>query len=84
VTTMRKVALSVGGARGIGFAIAERLAKGGARVFVTGRNATDVESAASRSQEARVASSRMLRTWPTSRASWRQSSARKGASMRWC
>jgi NAD(P)-dependent dehydrogenase (short-subunit alcohol dehydrogenase family) len=45
---MPKVALIVGGAKGIGFAIAERLAKDGARVFFTGRNADDVETAASR------------------------------------
>lgn len=44
---MRKVALIVGGAKGIGFAIAERLAKDGARVFFTGRNAGDVEAAQS-------------------------------------
>lgn len=37
-----KVALVVGGAKGIGFAIAERLVAEGARVFFTGRNADEV------------------------------------------
>jgi len=41
-----KVALVVGGAKGIGFAIAERLAAEGARVFLTGRSADEVEQAA--------------------------------------
>ena len=41
-----KVALIVGGAKGIGFAIAERLAAEGARVFLTGRNTDEVEQAA--------------------------------------
>ncbi|CAN5724794.1 SDR family oxidoreductase [soil metagenome] len=41
-----KVALIVGGAKGIGFAIAERLAAEGARVFLTGRRADEVEKAA--------------------------------------
>jgi NAD(P)-dependent dehydrogenase (short-subunit alcohol dehydrogenase family) len=41
-----KVALIVGGAKGIGFAIAERLAAEGARVFLTGRRADEVEEAA--------------------------------------
>lgn len=40
-----KVALIVGGAKGIGFAIAERLALEGAQVFITGRNAYEVEQA---------------------------------------
>ena len=43
---MNKVALVVGGAKGIGFAIADRLAAEGAMVFVTGRSAEDVEAAA--------------------------------------
>ena len=41
-----KVALVVGGAKGIGFAIAERLAAEGAIVFLTGRRADEVEKAA--------------------------------------
>lgn len=41
-----KVALVVGGARGIGFAISERLAAEGALVFLTGRRADEVEAAA--------------------------------------
>ncbi len=41
-----KVALVVGGASGIGAAIADRLATEGALVFLTGRRQADVESAA--------------------------------------
>ncbi len=41
-----KVAIVIGGASGIGAAIAERLAKEGAVVFLTGRRAPDVEAAA--------------------------------------
>ncbi len=41
-----KVALVVGGASGIGFAVAERLAAEGAAVFLTGRRADAVEQAA--------------------------------------
>jgi NAD(P)-dependent dehydrogenase (short-subunit alcohol dehydrogenase family) len=41
-----KVALVVGGAKGIGLAIAERLAAEGAQVFLTGRNSDEVERAA--------------------------------------
>ena len=41
-----KVALVVGGAKGIGFAIAERLAAEGACVYLTGRSAGEVEQAA--------------------------------------
>lgn len=41
-----RVALVVGGARGIGFAIADRLAAEGARLFLTGRNEADVGTAA--------------------------------------
>jgi NAD(P)-dependent dehydrogenase (short-subunit alcohol dehydrogenase family) len=41
-----KVALVVGGAKGIGLAIAERLAAEGATVFLTGRRAEEVEAAA--------------------------------------
>jgi NAD(P)-dependent dehydrogenase (short-subunit alcohol dehydrogenase family) len=41
-----KVALVVGGAKGIGLAIADRLAAEGAAVFLTGRRAEEVESAA--------------------------------------
>ena len=41
-----KVALVVGGAKGIGFAIADRLATEGAIVFLTGRSADEVEQAA--------------------------------------
>lgn len=40
------IALVVGGAKGIGLAIAERLAAEGARVYLTGRNAVEVEMAA--------------------------------------
>lgn len=40
------IALVVGGAKGIGLAIAERLAADGARVYLTGRNAAEVETAA--------------------------------------
>ena len=43
---MNKVALVVGGAKGIGFAIAERLAAEGATVFLTGRHGTEVDAAA--------------------------------------
>lgn len=43
-----KVALVVGGAKGIGFAIAERLAAEGARVFLTGRRAEEAEAAAAK------------------------------------
>ncbi|PYE29852.1 NAD(P)-dependent dehydrogenase (short-subunit alcohol dehydrogenase family) [Rhizobium sp. PP-F2F-G20b] len=43
---MNKVALVVGGAKGIGLAIAERLSAEGAHVFVTSRRAKDAESAA--------------------------------------
>ena len=42
-----KVALVVGGASGIGLAIARRLAAEGAAVFLTGRRSADVEAAAS-------------------------------------
>lgn len=41
-----KVALVVGGAKGIGLAIAERLAQEGAAVFLTGRQLHEVEAAA--------------------------------------
>ncbi len=41
-----KVALVVGGAKGIGLAIAERLANEGAAVFLTGRKPHEVETAA--------------------------------------
>ncbi|MFI0842692.1 SDR family NAD(P)-dependent oxidoreductase [Mesorhizobium sp. IMUNJ 23232] len=41
-----KVALVLGGAKGIGFAIAGRLAAEGAAVFLTGRQPEDVETAA--------------------------------------
>ncbi|MBW8723582.1 MAG: SDR family oxidoreductase [Inquilinus limosus] len=41
-----KVALVVGGAKGIGFAIAERLSQEGATVFLTGRAANEVVAAA--------------------------------------
>lgn len=44
----KKVALVVGGAKGIGRAIAERLALEGAAVFLTGRRAEEVESAAAK------------------------------------
>ncbi len=43
-----KVALVVGGAKGIGLAIAERLANEGASVTLTGRRADEVEAAAAR------------------------------------
>ncbi|GGA86592.1 3-oxoacyl-ACP reductase [Brucella endophytica] len=43
-----KVALVVGGAKGIGLAIAERLASEGATVFLTGRRADEVEEAAAK------------------------------------
>ncbi len=43
-----RTAVVVGGAGGIGFAIAQRLAAEGARVFLTGRNAEAVEQAAAR------------------------------------
>ncbi|MEN3212313.1 SDR family NAD(P)-dependent oxidoreductase [Methylorubrum populi] len=43
-----KVALVVGGAKGIGLAVAERLAIEGASVVLTGRRADDVEAAAAR------------------------------------
>ena len=41
-----KVALVVGGATGIGLAVAQRLADEGASVFLTGRRAAEVEAAA--------------------------------------
>ncbi len=41
-----KVAIVMGGASGIGMAIAERLAKSGAIVFLTGRRAPEVEAVA--------------------------------------
>ncbi len=41
-----KVALVVGGAKGIGLAVAQRLADEGASVFLTGRRASEVEAAA--------------------------------------
>ena len=41
-----KIALVVGGAKGIGFAVAERLAQEGALVFLTGRREDDVAAAA--------------------------------------
>ena len=40
-----KVALVIGGAKGIGLAVAQRLAAEGARVFLTGRNAAEVDKA---------------------------------------
>ncbi|WP_420963244.1 SDR family NAD(P)-dependent oxidoreductase [Brucella sp. IR073] len=43
-----KVALVIGGAKGIGLAIAERLAAEGATVFLTGRRADEVEEAAAK------------------------------------
>jgi NAD(P)-dependent dehydrogenase (short-subunit alcohol dehydrogenase family) len=43
-----KVALIVGGAKGIGLAVAERLAEEGALVFLTGRSAQEVEAAAAK------------------------------------
>lgn len=43
-----KVALVVGGAKGIGLAVAERLAIEGASVVLTGRRADEVEAAAAR------------------------------------
>jgi NAD(P)-dependent dehydrogenase (short-subunit alcohol dehydrogenase family) len=43
-----KVALVIGGASGIGEAIAERLAMEGAAVFLTGRRETEIEAAADR------------------------------------
>ncbi len=43
-----KVALVVGGAKGIGLAVAERLAVEGASVVLTGRHADEVEAAAAR------------------------------------
>lgn len=42
-----KTAVVTGGTKGIGFAIAESLAKGGANVFVCGRNLADVDRAVS-------------------------------------
>jgi NAD(P)-dependent dehydrogenase (short-subunit alcohol dehydrogenase family) len=43
-----RIALVVGGAKGIGFAVAERLAADGAAVFLTGRDAGEVADAAAR------------------------------------
>lgn len=47
-TMTNKVALVVGGAKGIGFATASRLANEGAIVFLTGRSADEVEAAAAK------------------------------------
>ncbi|WP_182084788.1 SDR family oxidoreductase [Aureimonas sp. ME7] len=41
-----KTALVIGGAKGIGLAVAERLSREGATVFLTGRRADEVEAAA--------------------------------------
>ena len=41
-----KIAVVIGGAKGIGLAVAERLAAEGASVFLTGRRAAEVEAAA--------------------------------------
>ncbi|WP_062111289.1 SDR family NAD(P)-dependent oxidoreductase [Aureimonas sp. AU40] len=43
-----KIALVIGGAKGIGYAISERLASEGATVFLTGRRKEEVEAAAAR------------------------------------
>lgn len=43
-----KIALVVGGAKGIGLAVADRLSSEGATVFLTGRRAGEVEAAARR------------------------------------
>jgi NAD(P)-dependent dehydrogenase (short-subunit alcohol dehydrogenase family) len=48
VRMVDKVALVIGGAKGIGLAIAERLAVEGASVILTGRRADEVEEAAAR------------------------------------
>ncbi|WP_312798605.1 SDR family oxidoreductase [Tianweitania sp.] len=45
-TVENKTALVIGGAKGIGLAIAERLSREGATVFLTGRRADEVETAA--------------------------------------
>lgn len=41
-----KIAVVIGGAKGIGLATARRLAAEGARVFITGRDRAEVEGAA--------------------------------------
>lgn len=44
-TLQEKVAVVTGGTKGIGFAIADALVRGGAKVFICGRNKTDVRDA---------------------------------------
>ena len=45
---INKTAVITGGTKGIGYAIAESLVKAGAKVFVCGRSADDVNAAVGR------------------------------------
>ena len=46
-----KIALVTGGSKGIGYAIAKRLAEGGAKVYICARGREEVEAAVTRLSE---------------------------------